>query len=230
MKRFYKVVTSAPVEAGHAIHLDGRPIRTPKREQLVVPTLPLAEAIVSEWQAQGDEILPATMPLTGIANAAIDWVVPDPVAFAAPLAAYGETDLLCYRAPEPPLARVEAAGWNPILAWAEASYGVEFTLVTGIIHQPQPAATIAALRNALLAHDPFRLAALSPIITIGGSLVIALAHVSGAFDSEALWQAVTLDERWQEEQWGVDEQAAQQRARHHAEWQNATRFLELLGG
>lgn len=229
MKRFYKAVTTAALDGAFAIHLDGRPIRTPKRAPLAVPTAALAAAIAVEWDAQGEEILPATMPLTGIANAAIDWVVPDPATFAKPLAAYGETDLLCYRAPEPPLARAEAEGWNPILAWAETRHGVEFTLVTGIIHQPQPAATIAALRDALLAHDPFRLAALSPIITIGGSLVVALAHVGGAFDSEALWQAVTLDERWQEEQWGVDEQAAQQRARHHTEWQNATRFLTLLG-
>ena len=228
MKRFYKAVSVAPAETGHAIHLDGRSIRTPKRAPLWLPTAALAEAVAAEWDAQQEDILPGTMPLTGIANAAIDWVVPDAAAFAAPLAAYGETDLLCYRAPEPPLARAEAAGWNPILAWAEARYGVEFTLITGIIHQPQPAATTAALRDALLAHDPFRLAALSPIITIGGSLVVALAHVSGAFDSDTLWQAVTLDERWQEEQWGVDEEATQQRARHHAEWQTATRFLNLL--
>jgi chaperone required for assembly of F1-ATPase len=228
VKRFYKAVATAAVDGHFAVNLDGRPIRTPKRAPLAVPTAALAEAIAAEWDAQGEEILPATMPLTGIANAAIDWVVPDPAAFAAPLAAYGETDLLCYRAPEPPLARAEAEGWNPILAWAETRLCVEFTLVTGIIHQPQPAATVAALRDALLAHDPFRLAALSPIITIGGSLVVALAHVSKAFDSETLWQAVTLDERWQEEQWGVDDQAAQQRARHHAEWQTATRFLSLL--
>lgn len=228
MKRFYKGVSIAADDAGHAILLDGRPIRTPKRAQLVLPTSALADAVAAEWEAQGDDILPGTMPLTGIANAAIDWVAPDPVGFAAPLAAYAETDLLCYRAPEPPLARVEAEGWNPILAWAEAAHAVEFTLVTGIIHQPQPTATTAALRDALLGHDSFRLAALSPIITIGGSLVIALAHISGAFDSETLWQAVTLDERWQEEQWGSDDEALKQRARHHAEWQAASRFLSLL--
>lgn len=228
MKRFYTAVAHGPVDGGHAILLDSRPIRTPKRQSLKVPSEALAEAIAAEWAAQGEEILPATMPLTGMANAAIDLIAPDAAAFATPLAAYGESDLLCYRAPEADLAAAEAEAWNPILAWAETRYGAEFTLVSGIIHQPQPATTIAALAAALAAQDPFRLAALSPLITIGGSLVVALALTESAFDSDTLWAAVTFDELWQEQRWGTDEEALKARANKHLEWQAAARFLNLL--
>lgn len=229
MKRFYReVAVRADDAGGYAVALDDRPIRTPKREFLAVPTQQLAQKIAEEWIAQGEDIAPSTMPLTGMANASIDLIAPDIAAFAKPLAAFGESDLLCYRAPEAGLAAVEAAGWNPILNWAETHYGVEFRLVTGIIHQPQPTATVAGLAEALASHNAWRLAALSPLITIAGSLVIALAMVERAFDAESLWQAVTLDERWQEEKWGVDDQALAARNRKMAEWHAAAQFLDLL--
>lgn len=229
MKRFYKeVAVRADDAGGYAVVLDGRPIRTPKRAFLTVPTQKLAQKIAEEWAAQGEDIAPSTMPLTGMANASIDLIASDIAAFAKPLAAFGESDLLCYRAPEADLAAVEAAGWNPILNWAEAHYGAEFRLITGIIHQPQPAETVARLAEALAGQSTWRLAALSPLITIAGSLVIALALVERAFDAESLWQAVTLDERWQEEKWGVDDQALAARNRKMAEWQAAAQFLDLL--
>ena len=228
MKRFYTTATTAPTDSGHAIHLDGRPIKTPKRAPLVVPTSALASAIAAEWQAQRDIIQPATMPLTGMANAAIDLIAPDAPTFATPLAAYGESDLLCYRADDRELAAHEAALWNPVLAWAEARYGIEFTLVTGIIHVAQPEATLAALHDALLAHDPFHLAALSPLITIGGSLVVALALAECAFDGDTLWAAVNCDELWQEQRWGTDDDAIAARAAKQREWDAAARFLELV--
>ena len=228
MKRFYTSATTAPVDNGHAILLDGRQIKTPKREPLVVPTLPLAEAIAAEWEAQTGDIRPETMPLTGMANAAIDLIAPDPDAFAMPLAAYAESDLLCYRAEDKELAALEAAEWNPILAWAEARDGVEFVLATGIVHVAQPDETLAALRQALLAFDPFRLAALAPLITIGGSLVVALALAEGAFDGDALWAAVNCDEFWQEQRWGADHEAIAARAAKQREWGAAVRFLNLL--
>lgn len=228
MKRFYREVTVAPADAGHGVQLDGRAIRTPGRAVLAVPTAALAAAIAVEWEAQGDSIAPQTMPLTGMANAAIDLVAPDAGAFAAPLARYGESDLLCYRAPEADLAAEQARLWNPVLGWAEQWFGVEFALASGVMHVAQPAGTAERLGAALLALDPFRLAALSPIITIGGSLVAGLALAHGAFDSETLWQAVTLDERWQEERWGDDAEATAARERRHAEWQAASRFLSLL--
>lgn len=208
--------------------LDNRPIRTPARAMLAVPTGALASAIAAEWDAQGDTIVLQSMPLTGIANAAIDLVAPDPAAFAAPLARYGESDLLCYRAPEVDLAAEQARVWNPILEWAETRAGVGFALAHGVMHVPQPSDTPEALGAALMALDPFRLAALSPIITIGGSLVAGLALANGAYDSEALWQAVTLDERWQEERWGEDAEATAARELKHREWQAAARFLALL--
>ena len=229
MKRFYNEVTAAPAEGGYGVLLDGRPIRTPARAPLTLPTLALADSVAAEWQAQGDSIALQTMPLTGIANAAIDLVRPDPAAFAAPLARYGESDLLCYRAPEADLAAEQAKQWNPILLWAETRLDVEFALASGVMHVAQPAGTVEALSSALLALDVFRLAALSPIVTIGGSLVAGLALAHRAFGSEALWHAVTLDERWQEERWGEDAEAAAAREHKHREWQAAARFLSLLG-
>lgn len=229
MKRFYRHVTVAVGDGGHAVLLDGRPIRTPGRAPLALPTAALAAAVAGEWEAQGETIAPASMPLTGIANAAIDLVTPDIAAFAAPLARYGESDLLCYRAPETDLAAEQARLWNPLLVWAEQQFGIEFALASGVMHVAQPGGTSEALSSALLALDPFRLAALAPIISIGGSLVVALALVHGAFDGEALWQAVTLDERWQEDRWGEDAEATAARERRHGEWQAATRFLALLG-
>jgi chaperone required for assembly of F1-ATPase len=228
VKRFYREVTVAPSEGRSGVLLDGRPIRTPGRALLAVPSDALAAAIADEWEAQGESIAPHTMPLTGIANAAIDLVAPDPAAFTAPLALYGESDLFCYRAPEADLAAEEAKAWNAVLEWAETRFGVEFALASGVMHVAQPAGTAETLGNALLALDPFRLAALAPIVTIGGSLVAGLALVHGALDSEALWQAVTLDERWQEERWGEDADATAARERRHEEWQAAARFLTLL--
>lgn len=230
MKRFYTAASTTPAEAGYAILLDGRAIKTPNRALLVAPSAALADAIAAEWAAQGEEIRPDSMPLTGIANAAIDLVAPDVTAFVAPLAAYADSDLLCYRAPEAPLSAHEAALWNPILAWAEQRYAVEFVLVTGIMHQRQADATIAALRDAMTASDPFRIAALSPLITIGGSLVAALALAEDAFDRDALWAAVNCDELWQEQQWGADADAVAARAAKQREWDAAARFLALLGG
>ncbi len=228
MKRFYTTATTAPADTGHAILLDGRAIKTPKRAALIVPTAALATAIAAEWQAQVDEIKPAAMPLTGMANAAIDLIAPDALAFATPLAAYAESDLLCYRAHDSELLALEAAAWNPILAWAEARYGVEFVLATGIVHVAQPATTLAAFRNALVAHDPFHLAALSPLITIGGSLVVALALAERTFGGDALWAAVNCDEHWQEQRWGADDEAIASRAAKQREWDAAARFLALL--
>jgi chaperone required for assembly of F1-ATPase len=228
MKRFYTSAATAPVDNGHVMLLDGRAIKTPKRAQLIVPTPALAQAIAAEWDAQVGDIRPETMPLTGMANAAIDLIAPDPVAFAMPLAAYAESDLLCYRSHDKELAALEAAEWNPILAWAENLYGVEFALATGIVHVAQPDLTLARLRDVLLAFDPFGLAALAPLITIGGSLVVALALAEDAVDSDALWAAVNFDEYWQEQRWGVDADAVAARVAKQREWDAAVRFLGLL--
>lgn len=230
MKRFYKAATASAVDGGWTVLLDGKPIRTPARSTLLVPGEPLAQALADEWGAQGDAIDLASMPLGGMANAAIDIIAADRAAFAASLAAYGESDLLCYRAPEADLAAHQASHWNPLLEWAEQRYGVEFTLAQGVMHVAQPAATIDALHHAVSALDNFRLAALSPLVTISGSLIIALALFERAFPVGTLWQASQLDELWQEERWGQDSDAVVARAARERDWNAAARFLDLLNG
>lgn len=229
MKRFWKTATTVPQDGGWGIALDGRPVRTPARAPLVVPSERLAEAIAAEWNAQGSDIDPAAMPMTGIANAAIDLATGDRAAFAETIAAYAQTDLLCYRDDrDAALQGEQAATWNPLLAWAEARHGIEFALAQGVLPIDQPAATVAALREAVHALDPFRLAPLSPLVTIGGSLVAGLALVEDAFAANTLWEAVSLDELYQERRWGADSEAQKARDRRAADWGNAARFLRLL--
>lgn len=231
MKRFYKEATAAEAEGGWHIQLDGRPVRTPARALLVLPTSALGDAVAQEWAAQGEEIDPASMPMTGIANSALDHVTPAPAAFAAPVIAYGESDLLCYRAdaPEPLIARQEAA-WGPLLDWAETRFGATFTITSGIVHVAQPAETLERMAEAVLALPPFHLAPLSTLVTMSGSLVIGLAAVERAFPPQQLWQAAELDELWQAEQWGDDDQALARRAKRHGEFMTTARFAELAAG
>ena len=226
MKRFYK---SAAVGEGNRILLDGRPVKTPGRHDLAAPTASLAEAIADEWNAQGETIDPRAMPLTGLANAAIDRVAPDPAGFARGLAAFGESDLLCYRADGPaPLVTRQSALWDPILAWAQQHYDIVLELTSGIIHTKQPAQTIEWLGAAVAARDPFALAGLSPLVTISGSLLIALALAEGAIGLGEAWAAASLDEQWQGEQWGEDADAAAVLANRRRDFEAAARFLALL--
>jgi chaperone required for assembly of F1-ATPase len=229
VKRFWKEVTVVAEGVGWSIALDGRPVRTPQRATLMVASAALAEAIAAEWDDVGETIDPAAMPMTGLANAAIDLAAPDLTAFAAPIAAYATSDLLCYRdARDATLQAEQAAAWNPLLAWAEERYGVEFALTQGVIPVDQPAATVAALRDAAFAQDQWRITALTPLVTIGGSLVAGLALIENAFDADALWQAVSLDELYQERRWGADGEAQKARAAKQRDWDNAARFLGLL--
>jgi len=229
MKRFYKQAAARPGEAGHQILLDDRPVKTPARQSLAVPSERLGEAIAAEWQAQGDEIDARSMPLTGLANAAIDRVSPDKQAFARGLAAYGETDLLYYRAEAPEaLVRRQAAAWDPLLAWARRRFDVNFEVASGIMHRAQPRNTVEQLSHAVAARDPFELAALSPLVTIGGSLVLALALAEDEIDLETAWAAATLDEQWQLEQWGSDAEAEKALAARRRDFEAAYRFLKLL--
>jgi len=227
MKRFWKNVT---VDAECGVRLDGRPVRTPGRVPLLLPTDMLAEAVADEWRVVTDDIDPRAMPLTGMANAAIDRVAPDPVAFAAGLAAYGESDLLCYRADSPPdLVARQADLWDPPLDWARERYDVHFEIVTGVMHRPQPAATIERLGAAIAARPAFELAPLSPIVTITGSLVLALALAECAMEAKAVWAAANLDEDWQAEQWGEDDLAVKARETRRRDFDAAARFLSLVG-
>lgn len=229
MKRFWKEVTVAPEGDGHGIGLDGRPVRTPGRAALALPSPALADGVAEEWRAVGETLAPRAMPLTGLANAAIDRIEPARAAFAAGLAAYGESDLLCYRADEPePLVARQAAAWDPLLDWARGRYDIHFETVTGVIHRPQPPATVARLGEAVAALDAWQLAGLSPLVTVSGSLVIGLALVEGAIDADRAWAAAHLDEDWQAEQWGEDSLAVEARAARRKDFDAGVRFLALL--
>ena len=225
MKRFWQTVS---IEGGEVM-LDGRPVRTPGRVPLAVPYPSLAGAIADEWRAVSGEIDPRAMPLTGLANAAIDRIAPDPGAFAEGLARYGESDLLCYRADGPAaLVDRQRAAWDPLLDWARQRYDVHFEVTTGIIHRAQPEATIARLGEAVAARSSFELAGLSPIVTVTGSLVAALAMLEGAAEADAVWQAAQIDEDWQIERWGEDSLASAARDAHRADFDAGARFLALL--
>jgi chaperone required for assembly of F1-ATPase len=226
VKRFYK---QAIVGEGRRILLDGRPVKTPARQDLALPSDALADAIAEEWNAQGERIEPRAMNLTGLANAAIDRIAPEPLAFARGLAAYGETDLVCYRAEGPaPLVAIQAEHWDPVLAWAGRRYDILFEIVTGISHHAQPAETVARLDAAVAARDPFTLAGLSPLVTISGSLLIALALAEDAISLDTAWAAATADEQWQASQWGEDAEATLALANRRRDFEAAARFLSLL--
>ncbi len=228
MKRFWKTVSVERTESGWEIRLDGRPVRTPGRVPLAVPTQAMADAIAGEWRAVAEDIDPRAMPLTGLANAAIDRIAPDPRTFAAGLARYGESDLLCYRSDHPVLLRErQDRVWDEPLSWARARYDVHFEIVTGIMHRDQPQATLARLEDAITARAAFELAALNQVVTITGSLVLALALAERALDADAVWAAANLDEDWQIEQWGEDMFATQARAVRQADYDAAVRFLGL---
>ena len=229
MKRFYKQAAVFPEEGGVGIRLDARPVRTPGRALLRVPTEELAEAIAAEWNAQGEQVDPRSMPLTGLANAAIDRVAPDPAAFAATLAEYGESDLLCYRADGPrSLIERQSRVWDPLLGWARTRFAVEIETTAGVMHRRQPPETVERLRLAVAARSAFQLAGLAPLVTIAGSLIIALALSEGAIGLETAWDAAMLDEAWQAEQWGADPLAAASLENRRREFEAAYLFLTLL--
>ena len=226
MKRFWKEVS---VGADRVVALDGRPVRTPGRAPLALPTASLATAVADEWRVVGDTVDPRAMPLTGLANAAIDRIAPDRAAFAAGLSAYGESDLLCYRADQPPpLVERQAAAWDPPLAWARRRYDVAFEVATGIVHRAQPPATLARLAEATAARSEWALAGLSPVVTVTGSLILALMLAEGAIDAATAWAAAEVDERWQAEQWGDDPLAVAAREARRHDFDAGARFLSAL--
>ena len=231
MKRFWTSVDVTQDEGGWGISLGGRPVKTPARAALAVPTRALAEAVAEEWRTAADEVDPRAMPLTGLANAAIDRVAPDQRAFAAGLGRYAGADLACYRSEWPPeLVDRQAQNWDPLLAWGRRRFDVDFSTTSGLMHVPQPPATIERLAHAVAALEPFQLAGLSPLVTVGGSLLAALATFEGAISADAAWQAVSVDDRWQLEQWGSDADAELALETRRRDFLAAAKFLELLGG
>lgn len=229
MKRFWTTAAAIPADAGWTITLDGKPLRTPARAALLLPTGTLAQAIADEWQAQGETVNPRAMPLTGLANAAIDRVAPEPASFAARLAAYAGTDLIAYRADGPAsLIAMQAAAWDPWAAWLARRFDAAITLTTGIMHVAQPPATLQRIGAAFAAFGPFQLVALDPIVTITGSAVLGLAVAAGELDADAAYDCAHVDARWQEEHWGRDPLAEAAEATRRADLAAAVRFLRLL--
>jgi chaperone required for assembly of F1-ATPase len=229
MKRFWKLAEAVEAAGGFAIALDGRRVKTPARAELSVPTKALADAIAAEWNGCGDDVDPRGMPLTGLANAAVDRIATDQQNYAAGIASYGETDLICYRAEGPEaLLRRQSESWDALLAWARRRYDVDFACQTGVMHVPQPEDTVRKLAQAVAALDSFHLAGLSPLVTISGSLVAGLAVLEEMMPAEAAWEAVSLDDRWQLEEWGDDPEARAALDARRRDFLAAARFLELL--
>ena len=229
MKRFWTTVSAEPEGEGWGIRLDGRALKTPARAALEVPTQRLAEAIADEWQDVGENVDPRAMPLTGLANAAIDRVAPDRNAFARGLANYAEADLACYRADGPrELISRQEEEWDKLLGWARRRYDVDFVTTSGLMHVAQPPATVERLSHAVAALDPFRLAGLSPLVTIGGSLILAIAVLEKAVTPVEAWEAASVDDRWQLERWGRDAEAEAALENRRRDFLAAARFLDLL--
>jgi len=228
MRRFHKEVGVEAADNGWQVTLDGRPIRTALGQPQIVPTRSLAEALAEEWAAQGEEIDPATLPLRDLADYAIDVVAADREGIAASVLPYAETDTLCYRAdPDEPLYARQLGLWEPLLEQAEARLGLAFERASGIVHKPQPTATLAALKTLLEAQDPFTLAATKTLTALAHSLVIGLGALEDGADPEALWSAANCEEDWQAEQWGWEWTAEERRAKRLADFTRAMRFARL---
>ncbi|AHB49235.1 ATPase [Hyphomicrobium nitrativorans NL23] len=228
-KRFYKSASVESRDGAFAILLDGRPVRTPGKRLLAVSVIALAEAVAAEWEAQGERIDPATMPLTRLANTAIDAVSDKMHEVADDIAAFAASDLLCYRAEAPEgLVRRQAEAWDPPLAWARDALGAGLTVQAGLMPVDQPAEAIASVRGALAPLDALSLAATHVLTTLTGSAILALAHVEGRLTLEEVWAAATVDERWQSDLWGRDAEAEARMAERLAEATAAARCLRLL--
>lgn len=229
MKRFYKEAEAISLDGGgFTVVLDSRPMRTPKKAPLALPTAPLAEAIAAEWAAQGEDIKPRAMPLTKLANTTIDWVGPERARVQEMVAGYGGSDLICYHADAPAeLVARQAQYWRPLLRWAEQRYAISLKVTRGIIHQEQDAAARAAFAAAVAVHDDIALMTLHDVTTITGSLVIGLALAEDEIAFAQAWTAAHVDEDHQAERWGVDAEARARQEARKADLESALRFLSL---
>ena len=230
MKRFWREARVVEREDGFAIALDDRPVRTPGKRTLVVPNRALADAIADEWRGQGDTVEPSEMPLTRYANSAADGVTLRRAEVIDEVARYGASDLICYRATDPPeLVERQSVGWQPLVDWMASDFGIRLEIVSGVLPVAQSQATVDAFHVAVSAFDDFPLTGLHAAAAACGSLVIALALARGRLDAEAAWSLSQLDETYQIERWGEDAEAADRRARLLADIEAASRFMALGG-
>ena len=229
-KRFYKEVTVGAGDGEYSILLDGRPVRTPAKRPLAVPTRALADALAAEWAAQAERIDPNSMPLSKLAITAIDGVAKHVADVAAEIVKFAGSDLLCYRAEAPEaLIALQAGAWDPILDWARTKLGARFRLGKGVVPVVQPKEALERVAAAVAPFDAMALTALHVMTTLLGSAVLALAHAKGRISADEAWAAAHVDEDWQIAKWGVDFEAAERRAARLREFEAASRFLALLG-
>lgn len=227
-KRFWRAAAAEPVGDGYRLVLDGRPVKTPGKAALVLPTRAMAEAMVAEWDAQEDVIRPDTMPVTRAANSAVERVTAFHDEVVEMLAAYAETDLLCYRADGPEaLTDRQAAGWDPMLDWAATALGARFAVTAGILPIAQDPACLTAIRRALTAYDAFRLTAVYDLVTLSGSVVLGLGVAKGRLAPDAAFDLSRIDETYQAEIWGRDDEAEAAAADKQRQFVQAHRFLTL---
>ena len=228
MKRFWTNAAVVAAGDGWQVQLDGRAVKTQAGSAQIVPTSALAAALADEWAAQGATVDPDSLPLRDLADLAIDVFAADTAGTIAALLRYAETDTLCYRADlEEPLHVRQIELWEPLLLTAEARWQVQFNRVSGVIHRPQSADTLARFEQELAAHDPFTLAALTTLSALSASLTIALAALEPGGNATALWDAANLEEDWQATHWGADAEAAERRIRRLASFCAAQRFVQL---
>ncbi len=227
-KRFWTDVSVAADSGGFAVMLDARRVMTPGKQPLIVPTRAMADAVAAEWAAQDGEIKPLTMPVTRAVNSAIERVRPQKAEVAAMLAAYAETDLTCHRAGTPvELAARQAQAWDPILDWAAQAHGARLVVTVGVLPVDQPQDSLGALAAHVAALDEFRLTALHDLVTLSGSLLIGLATADRHLDPDSAWALSRIDETWQIEQWGHDEDAAEVADLKRAQFLQADLFWAL---
>ena len=225
MKRFWSDVTPKAVEAGYAIELDGRTVKTPAKAALIVPNAVLAERVAQEWRAVDSEIDPSKMPYTRSANAALDKVAVQHGEVAALIAAYAETDLLCYRAESPvELQERQAAAWDGPLEWARDSFGLQLGVASGVMPVAQAEESLARALAITQEMGPFALTAFHDLVSLSGSFVLGLRASEGCDSAENLWNVSRIDETWQEEQWGVDEEASDMALIKMAQFRHAYDF------
>jgi chaperone required for assembly of F1-ATPase len=213
MKRFYKDVSIAPAEGGFAVLLDGKPVKTPSRKPLLLPTEKLATAVAEEWRVQGDTVVATSMPLLRLSNTVIDGVTANRADVISAILRFGENDLLCYRTHQPPdLAQRQRDGWDPLLDWVRLRFSARMMLADGLTHVDQSPDALAALREALEGYDAFTLAGVHVIGSITGSLVLALAVAEGYIPGAYAFEISRIDETYQAEKWGADDEAVKRAA------------------
>lgn len=224
-KRFWKEASIVEAGDGFTVHLDGRKLRTPVKSELIVPTRKMAAAIAAEWDAQGEKVDPLSMPVTRSANAAIDKVAPMHAEVSELVAAYGGTDLLCYRADTPiELVQRQKAAWDPLLDWAADALEARLKTGVGIVHVEQDAVVLASLAKRVAEMDAFHLAAFHDLVGMSGSLIIGFATTHKLLPVADLWQCSRIDEDWQIEQWGEDDEEITTSTGKKAGFEHAARF------